>query len=229
VSAFRVVLIIADAALEIVPEKIGQEKCVIAYSKRVNKKPSEILLDRSYHHRAMKRLENAYRRGRPDIVHFCLMEVVHSPLYFSDLLKVFVHTYGNQVIEVFEKVRLPKEYSRFKGLMEKLLMEGKVEHKGALLLRASRMDFKELATRLNLKPVIGLSRFGKRSTYEEIAKLVIKSENPALVVGGFPKGEFTNNVLPYLNELFSISERGLEAHIVVARLIYEVEKLLLQS
>ncbi|MDQ3726759.1 MAG: ribosome biogenesis protein, partial [Thermoproteota archaeon] len=62
------------------------------HSRRLQLKSSEIILDRSYHHAAMKRLPYSWKRGRPDIVHFALMEALSTPLFMNMMLRVYVHT-----------------------------------------------------------------------------------------------------------------------------------------
>ena len=47
-------LIVAESALELVPKEIQQHNSVISHSKKLGKKPSEILLDNSWHFAAMK-------------------------------------------------------------------------------------------------------------------------------------------------------------------------------
>ena len=65
------------------------------------------------------------KRGRPDIVHFTLLEALGSPLNLEGLLKIYVHTYSGYVIDVRPEVRLPRDCNRFSGLMEQLFQEGK--------------------------------------------------------------------------------------------------------
>jgi rRNA small subunit pseudouridine methyltransferase Nep1 len=48
----------------------------------------------------------------------------------------------------------------------------------------------------------------------------------AFVVGGFPRGHFSEVTTKLLNLTYSISDVGLEAHVVIARVLYECEKLL---
>ena len=59
-------IVIAEAELELVPEEALNERCVIESAKKRGKKPEEILLDSSYHHKA--EICRSGRRGRPDIV-----------------------------------------------------------------------------------------------------------------------------------------------------------------
>lgn len=112
-------LVIAESALELVPLELCKHNSVIASARRFNKKPSEILLDISWHFAAMKGIKNEIKRGRPDLVHFSLLEACSIPLYFENKLNVFVHTIDDKVISVGQNVRLPKSYHRFIGLVEK--------------------------------------------------------------------------------------------------------------
>ncbi len=58
------------------------------------------ILDRSYHHAAMKDIADSEKRGRPDIAHLCLLEALGSPLNKEGLLRTYVHTYNDYVISV---------------------------------------------------------------------------------------------------------------------------------
>jgi rRNA small subunit pseudouridine methyltransferase Nep1 len=48
----------------------------------------------------------------------------------------------------------------------------------------------------------------------------------SFVIGGFAKGHFSENVARSLGPTYSISNITLEAHVVIARILYECEKLL---
>ena len=217
-------LIIAEAALETVPKSIAKHQAVVKHAARKGKPAEEILLDRSYHHSAMLKLENAERRGRPDLVHFALLEATSTPLYRKNLLKVYIHTIANKVIFLGENVRLPKSYFRFEGLIEDLFENGKVSSGSKMLMDLKDMKFQDLVDKLRPSKVIGLSRMGARSSAEEVAKMI--DNDAAIVVGGFPRGHFPNTVWSKINYTYSISELALEAHLVIARILYECEKIL---
>lgn len=115
-------LVFTDASLELVPKKLLGHPAVRKYAKRFNK-GKEILLDDSYHHSAMKKLEDREKRGRLDIIHFCLLEAFGSPLCVEGKLSIYVHTLHNKLLRFTTKTRLPRNYNRFKGLMEEMLRE----------------------------------------------------------------------------------------------------------
>ena len=222
-------LIIADAALETVPKELRKHPSVKRSAAAREKRPEEILLDRSYHHAAMLRLEEHYRRGRPDLVHIALLEAASTPLFLEKQLRICVHTIGGKAIFLGEGVRLPRSYLRFIGLMEQLLEEGEVVSDGQRLLEVTDLSFKELLGRVGASVTIGLSRTGKPSSFEAIADYLASIDDPALVIGGFPRGHFTEATTAHIDRTYSISSLALEAHVVIARALYEYEKHVLKK
>ncbi|MFQ5941616.1 MAG: ribosome biogenesis protein [Nitrososphaerales archaeon] len=215
-------LIIAEAALETVPKVIAEHASVAKHAHRKGKSVQEILLDRSYHHAAMIRLDNGEKRGRPDLVHFALLEATSTPLYQKGMLKIYLHTIGDKVIFFHETVRLPKSYFRFEGLMEELFKDRRIESNSGLLMELKDLQFADLLHVIKPTTVIGLSGTGLKSSVEEVAKSVEHSS--ALIIGGFPHSHFSSKVSSKLDHLYSISENRLEAHVVIARILYEYEK-----
>ena len=116
-------LIIAEAALELVPSEISRHASVRNDARRRELEPSEMLLDRSIHHAAMLKLEEDAKRGRPDLVHLTLLSVTSTPLYQAGRAKVYIHTRDDVVLELREQTRPPKSYFRFRDLMQQALLE----------------------------------------------------------------------------------------------------------
>lgn len=218
---------LAESALELVPKELQNHNSVLAYSKRLNKKPAEVILDVSWHFAAMKGIKNEIKRGRPDLVHFCLLEACSIPLYFQKKVRIYVHTINDKVIFVGENVRLPKSYHRFIGLIEKLYSDGIIEEDGKKLLEIKNMSFGDLVDRIDPKEIIGLSTRGDVSSYEKLAKEIDK--DVCIVVGGFSKGHFSDEILKKINNLVSVDKNPLEAHVIISRVLYEYEKELLCS
>ena len=220
-------IVLAESALELVPKELQNHNSVLAHSKRLNKKPSEIILDISWHFAAMKGIKNEIKRGRPDLVHFCLLEACSIPLYFQKKIRIYVHTIDDKVIFVGENVRLPKSYHRFIGLIEKLYSTGMIEEGGEKLLEIKNMSFGNLVDKINPSEIIGLSTKGVASSYEKLAKEIGK--DACVIVGGFPKGHFSDEILKRINNLVSVDKNPLEAHVIISRVLYEYEKELLCS
>ncbi|MDE1829498.1 MAG: ribosome biogenesis protein [Thaumarchaeota archaeon] len=215
-------LVIAESALELVPREIQKHNSVRASAKRLGKRPSEILLDVSWHFAAMKGIKNEIKRGRPDLIHFCLLEACSIPIYLENKLEVFVHTIDDKVIFLDKSVRLPKSYHRFAGLIEKLYSEGRIEGDGKNLLEIKKMGFGDLIKKINPKQVIGLSSEGISSSYQQLAEKIDK--DACIVVGGFAKGEFSESVTKNFDKMISVDRNPLEAHIIISRILYELEK-----
>ena len=208
--------------MELVPPELQNHNSVLASSRRFNKKPSEILLDVSWHFAAMKGIEDEIKRGRPDLIHFCLLEACSIPLYFENKIKVFVHTINNKVIFVGKGVRLPKSYHRFVGLIEKLYSTGKIEENSKKLLEIKEMDFESLIKEIKPKKTLGLSRKGLVSSYQKVAQEI--NGDTCIVIGGFSKGHFSDMIKKHFDRTVSVDQNPLEAHIIISRLLYEYEK-----
>jgi rRNA small subunit pseudouridine methyltransferase Nep1 len=220
-----IILIIVESALELVPESISRHNAVLRHARSRGKEPTSMILDRSYHHVAMLKLKDAYKRGRPDILHFTLLEATTIPLYFKSMLDVYVHTIDDKVIEVGKNVRLPKNYNRFVGLMEDLYSKKVITNRQGyplLVLKESTID--SLIDRVNPSIMIGLSRYGVPKGAEYVACSTAGSSDACIVIGGFPRGTFRESTTKLFTEMVSISDYSLEAHVVAARVLYEVEK-----
>jgi len=212
-------IVLAESALELVPQQLWNERSVLASAKSKGKHPSQILLDRSLHHSAMLKLKDSLRRGRPDLVHQAVLAVTGTPAYLMGEAKLYIHTYVNLVIEVAEKTRLPKTYFRFQGLMEKVLSGQKEE-----LLIVKEMKVDELIDQIGAESVIGFSRRGTLMEPEEWVSRYVK-DNTVFVAGGFPRGGFSPDVTKKLNTMVAIHEMSLDTHVVLARVIYDYERL----
>jgi len=112
----RLKIILLESALETVPHEIWRHPAVVKNARRRGKKPGETLLDVSLHYHAMKNLKDREKRGRPDIVHTTLLELLESPLNKEGHLEVYVHTYQGHVIFIDPSTRIPRNYNRFGAL-----------------------------------------------------------------------------------------------------------------
>jgi rRNA small subunit pseudouridine methyltransferase Nep1 len=171
-------------------------------------------------------LPNQEKRGRPDIAHFNLLQLLGSPLNREGLLAVYVHTIGDLLISINPKTRIPRNYDRFVGLMEQLLNEERVPPKGEILMELKRMSFPEICDMLKLGYLVGLSTSGDSSTSEIIASRLAAEDKPGVVIGGFPKGHFSPEVERCFNEMVSIDREALDSWIVASRIAYDYERAL---
>jgi len=170
----------------------------------------------------MRGLEGETKRGRPDIVHLCLLEATSIPLYREGRIQIYVHTVGDRVIRVGQDVSLPRSYHRFQGVLEKLFREKRVGGRARPLLELMGMTFPELVREIGPSRVIGLTREGAGSSCPDVAGLL--DEDACLVIGGFQKGRFAESTKKSIGELYRIDGASLDAHVVAGRILYEYEK-----
>ena len=190
--------------------------------RKLEKKNSEILLDNSWHFAAMKGIDDEIKRGRPDLVHLSILEATSIPLYKKNQIKIFIHTIDDKVIYLGENVHIPKSYHRFEGLIEKLFSEKIIKSENQTLLEIKENSFSDLIEEINPSTVIGFSTQGEEHTFESAASQL--PDNCCIVIGGFQKGHFSDEVQNRLNQLVAIKDTSFEAHVVVARILYEYEK-----
>ena len=223
-------LVIAEAALETVPKKLTDHPSVRNHAEKTSRKPSEILLDRSYHHAAMKGMQSDWKRGRPDIVHLALVEALATPLFKKGLLKMYIHTINDKLILIGDNLRIPKSYLRFEGLMIDLFKNKAIKSReGQLLLELrDNITFGDLVKNMiTAERIIALSTKGIRTSADQLVfQNVSDSRHCAFVIGGFPKGHFSEDISSLCDCTYSIGSRGLEGHVVIARILYECERAL---
>lgn len=216
-------LILADAELETVPSNIAFHRIIRWHAKKRGRRPTELLLDSSLHYQAMRGIPEGDRRGRPDIVHACLLLALDTPLNREGLLRVYVHTRQNKVISVDPSANLPRAYHRFVGLMEQLFLTGDVPPENPLL-HVENASLAELIGRIKPKRTITFSEHGERKLCKRLFGSVSPDEEVCVIIGAFPRGDFLSKVAEISDELVSIDPDPLRAPTVVARVIYAYEE-----
>lgn len=217
-------LLLAEAALELVPQLIWSHPAVAKHASRLGLHPSQLLLDRSFHHSAMRGLPEAAKRGRPDLVHFALLAATDAPLFRMNEVEVYLHTWQHRVLEFTPGVRLPRTSVRFDGLIRQLLATSMQGDEASSLVRVRGGDVQSVVRAFAPDLVIGLSTLGKPSSPAEVAGRLLVRERSMLVVGAFPHGHFARSTANVFDQLLAIHPLGLETHLVVARVLYEAEK-----
>lgn len=215
-------VVLAESALETVPSSIVNHTAVISHAQRLGRDASKILLDKSWHYSAMKNMRDVHKRGRPDLVHFSILSATSTPLYQHALMKLYVHTVQDIVIQFADNTRIPKSYHRFEGLFSRLLYQDSIEFEGNTLLEARRCTIHDLIKSINPTKTVGLSIHGKQ--FIDNNTIGNFGENPCVVVGGFQRGEFTRTTIDMLDCMYRISRMPLESHVVISRLLYDMER-----
>ncbi|KXA95734.1 hypothetical protein AKJ65_00965 [candidate division MSBL1 archaeon SCGC-AAA259E19] len=219
-------LILADSELETVPLEISSDKSIGRKARKRGRRPTELILDSNYFHRPMKKLDDSERRGRPDIVHVCMLTALDSPLNHEDFLRFSVHTRQDKIIEVDPETRIPRSYNRFVGLMEQLFLTGEVPPENPLM-KIEDATLPEKVKEVKPEKVVTLREDGERIRRENLFRELSRKDDLLAIVGGFPHGEFLSDVHSLSDQIIRIYPKTLEAVTAVTHIIqfYEEEHL----
>ncbi len=217
-------VVLAESSLELVPKELASHLLVRRDADRRRKRPEQLILDRSYHHRAMLGLSNSVRRGRPDIAHITLLTALGSPLSLMGRLRVYIHTLENLVISVSPGARIPRNSERFKGLIEQLFEYRRIPSESEPLLKLTKMNLDQLIKRIAPTYRVGLTVLGEKSRPQRLATCLAEQARPSIIIGGFPRGHFSDETMRSLDATVSVYPRGLEAWTVASWMIFAYEQ-----
>jgi len=114
------------------------------------------------------------------------------------------------------------------GLIQQLFERGRVppEPDEKALLTLKQKTLPQLIQEVKPSYVLAFSRIGKPVTLEKAVSRLAPEKNPAVIVGGFPSGHFSEATMKLVNETACIDRDMLEAWTVTSRVIYEFERAL---
>lgn len=223
-------LVLVECPLELVPEPIRNHPAVTASSKRGGMGAAQTILDGTYHHAAMTPLPDKERRGRPDIVHISLLVAMGSILNKEGHLRLYVHTLNNELIEIAPETRLPRNLERFKGIISQLLVQGSQGKEASFLKLTKGMDIKKVLEMIRPEKVYILEDGKELSSISKAMKEDGIEPGPdgkvpevAIIVGGFPHGQYRTDLKGFKARAFSIYKEPLETWTVVAGVIGNIE------
>lgn len=218
------VLTLADSGLELVPKSLWSTDSVKKTASKRGKKPGEMILDISLHYSAMRKLKDWHKRGRPDILHVCLLVALGSLLNKLGLMDTIIHTYEGKVVFLNPSERIPRNYNRFIGLMEQLLILGRVPPQASKpLIWVTSYDLKSALNEKGVDYVFLLSEEGHKNDPVTLAKKIVAFERPAVIIGAFQSGNFSSEVMGVADEIISLGKIKLDAWNVVARVVSSIE------
>lgn len=221
-------LILADSEIETVPKKISSDKSIQRKAQRRNRKATELILDSNYFHEPMRKLEDSERRGRPDIVHVCMLTALDTPLNREGYLNFCVHTRNDKIINIDPSTRIPRSYNRFIGLMEQLFLIGNVPPEENLI-ELSEMSLEEKLDEIRPKKTLAFSCDGKKRNRKSIFEETKIEEDICVIIGGFSHGDFLSDVAKLSDEFVSIYPDPLDAVTVVTHVIQFYEEAFLED
>ncbi|MDD1766680.1 MAG: hypothetical protein LUQ00_02035 [Candidatus Methanomethyliaceae archaeon] len=221
-----IVIVLAETALETAPREIADHPSIKRLAEKKGKMPTSTLLDISYHYTAMRDLRGWDRRGRPDIPYITLLTLLESPLNKEGRLSIYVHTVGDFIISVDPKVKLPRNYTRFEGLMEQLFEVFQVPPRGKPLMTLKKGTLKDLIRVVGPSRTFFLTENGSKTKVETFAKKAVKEDRPLIVIGGFQRGEFSEENLKLADEKLSVYKEPLDTWVVAGIIAHELERAL---
>ena len=214
--------ILADSALELIPQNIQYHEIIKKNAKKRGKIPQTMILDSSYHHKAMTKIMDSNKRGRPDILHFSLLNLLGAPIVRENptKIKILIHTYTGKIIEINPETRIPKHYPRFIGLMEQLLVKEQIQSKEKLLMKiSSEKSIKDHIKEIPIEQRLLLTHRGEKIAVNTFFDSYSKKDL-CLIIGCFPHGYFSKEIEQLTSNKISISEFHLEAWTVLARIAF---------
>lgn len=190
-------LILAEAELELVPAPACAGTDIP-------------VLDAYFHRELVDALPDGRRRGRPDIVHQALSLCQGSRLNRAGMLRTYVHTRDDVVIEVEASTRVPPNQVEFLMLMGRLLDGGEI--KG---YDARSMTLRSLVGQLDV-PAVVMSPNGEDVS---LASVMNEHEDLAVVVGAFPCGDYRGPVYELADIVISLGKDLLTVPAVVSEVL----------
>ncbi len=91
-------------------------------------------------------------------------------------------------------------------------------------MKLTKESLKDLLTKISPDAAVALTTLGSSKPSESIAAELYEAKRPALLVGGFPVGHFSDQTMKLTSGKFRIDRRSLEAWTVVGRALYDYEK-----
>lgn len=232
-------LLLVETALEITPSKYRGHPSVLNNVKKYGN-PGR-LLDIALHHSFMKNLKDNSKRGRPDILHQFMITCLTSILNKQNKLRIYFHTYSNELFEINPILRPPKDFMRYKGLMYKLLTEKEIttakeiSHRknqkenepldDSTLIRNVRLPLQGFIKQINPQQILRFTSIGELTPREEIFSLKENLDQDILaIVGGFQSGHFSPDVMEIDAKDISIYPEGIETNTVINHIIINFER-----
>lgn len=163
-------LIIADAAVALVPKSWETEQSINSYIEKRKRRP---IIDGSKHQHLLKNIPLSERKDRPDILHFALL----TALGYTELIpemSIYFST-SSSWYSIDRETRLPRAQNRFYGILEQILA-GKSNNPYIQNISPVNLD---------LEKTVFFSSKGREMA---ISDLQMKN----YVFGGFAHGDFSS-------------------------------------
>ncbi|MFX1284877.1 MAG: hypothetical protein ACFFB5_14545 [Promethearchaeota archaeon] len=226
-----ITIIFFESALELIPKSLRKHPLIRKeWQKGLRKKSRGILLDGAIHRPLLDSLEDAEKRGRPDIIHHSLLAIVYSPLFRDNKIHVIIHTRNDLCIEIPSHWRVPVNYNRFCGLFSQLLLKKRVPLSGEPILTVKHSSLFNLLDQFKGTEIFFCEQTGKNN--KEIKAKNLSQISPIsskiFLIGGFQRGTTKvripeSNISPRDWMLLTLYEEVKPAWVIAAKLIHWLE------
>ncbi|MHA1475069.1 MAG: hypothetical protein ACTSQ5_07765 [Promethearchaeota archaeon] len=220
----KIHLILTETALELIPKSLKKKPSAIKSNEKFGRAGQ--ILDTSLHHSIMHTLQNPQKRGRPDILHHFLLDTLGSPANLKGHLEIYFNC-PSGFYKVNSEMKCPRDYIRFKGLMFQLIRKGHIPpNQQPYLVSRMDLDLKNWITNnFTEKNTFIFSINGREASLETItSKFFNESNEIAVLIGGFQKGHFSDDIFKIPSQIFSLSDRGYDSWIVTNRVLAKFEQ-----
>ena len=202
----RVTIILVDSELERIPEGVHvRPRCDIDTK----------VLESYLHKDVLAQLPEGSRRGRPDMIHGFLNLCQSSIANRRGYLRLFVHTRNDEILTIGRKAHVPQNYLEYLGFMDELLDKGCIGS-GEEEITMSKGTYLELMDQINVDVTVVMAPQGRLTPLRDLLPATA-AEEVAIIIGGFPEGDFKSPVYDMADyqvslgpELLTISAVGSE-------------------
>ncbi len=189
---------LVESSLTKIPEELKNDRIRRSYTK-VYGKFYDVLDIQALPPQA--RVGMGPKEGRPDIVHRSVLSVTDHPLFLMGQIEFYMHTLDGRIFRFSKEVRPPRNYIRFLGLMSKLLDEGWV---GPSEDEPLIWEVNERLGDLVSDQAILLEEGGEFRDPLAYLRDLVKRGDVSIMVGGFPQGSFSDDVISLARGIFSL-------------------------
>lgn len=206
-----ITILLAECELELMPPELARQPRVIARGRKRRRPPQQLLLDQAVDHEAMRGLEGADRRGRPDIAHFLALLAQDSLLQKRGALRLLFHTRNDELVRVRADTRLPRSQAKFYQLVEDLFRQGRVPLDDPLLTVEPKRALVDVLAAEGRGVKVLLDESGEIARGPDFTALARENEDATIVIGGFPRGGYRSAPRDAFDLVLRVADEPLSA------------------
>lgn len=217
-------IILVESALERI-DFLSNRKFLRKIQADRHKALEKTILDVSIHNHLMQNLSEKNKRGRPDIIQTALLLALGSRLNKEGYLRVYVHTRNNEIISLDPQVRIPRNYNRFIGLMEQLFeIKNIASESHQILLSIKPQTLEDFIQSIKPTLTILFSESGSVWKRTQLQQTFLDHSHIAILVGGFPHGDFSSKNLAVADLNISIYPQALDTLVALSYIVSTAEQ-----